>query len=104
MAIIAFVIELRQGEMHSTCEVSALKRVALCAGALALVVYAAFDVWTDDLVIPGKRSNLHLSGLPAWVLTLALCCAAASWLSVVVGHYDQLEDGTDYEAFRLRCR
>jgi len=87
------------GEMHTPNLIPISRRVGSSLGALGLAAYGAFGIWIDDLLIPGKRSSLHLSGLPAWIMGLALLCAAAHLASVVIDHYDTRDNEARYRLF-----
>jgi hypothetical protein len=68
--------------------------------SVLLTGYGAYGLWVDDLYLPGKRGpGIHLHGLAAWVMALAMLCAVASLLSVVVDHYDRRNNETGYKAF-----
>lgn len=90
--------------MHTPNQIPVAQRVGSSLGALGLAAYGAFGVWIDDLLIPGKRSSLHLSGLPAWIMGLALLCAATHLASVVMDHYDRRDNEARYLAFQTWSR
>lgn len=90
--------------MYAHNQIPLARRLCSSLGALGLAAYGAFGIWIDDLLIPGKRSSLHLSGLPAWIMGLALLCAATHMASVVIDHYDRRDNEARYLAFRTWSR
>lgn len=64
-------------------------RILRTLGSLGLIAYGILGVVIDDVVIPGKRNSMHLHGLPAWLMALAMACAAITLIAVVVDHYDR---------------
>ena len=54
---------MRQDEMHTPNLIPISRRIGSSLGALGLAAYGAFGIWIDDLLIPGKRSSLHLSDI-----------------------------------------
>jgi hypothetical protein len=68
-----------------------------------LLIYGTVGVFIDDLYIPGKRNpGIHFHGEPAWIMYGAFVCASANMLSVVVDHYDERNNETNYKLF-ARC-
>lgn len=90
--------------MHTPNLIPVSRRIGSSLGALGLAAYGAFGIWIDDLLIPGKRNSLHLSGLPAWVMGLALLCAATHLASVVIDHYDKRDNEARYVLFQTWSR
>ena len=79
-----------QGALYSPNHIPRGERVTNVLLSAALLAYGTFGVWIDDLYLPGKRSaGIHLHGLPAKVMYLAMLFACANLLAVVVDHYDQ---------------
>lgn len=65
-----------------------------------LLIYGAYGVWVNDLYVAGKRGNgVHLHGAAAEIMYCAMICAALNLGSVVVDHYDQSNNETDYRLF-----
>ncbi len=71
-------------------------RILRTLGSVALLAYGILGVVIDDLVIPGKRSSMHLHGLSAWLMALAIACAAVTLFAVVVDHYDRRNNESVY--------
>ena len=78
--------------------------------SLFLIVYGSYGVLTDDLYIPtsGRRrysstprpnSGMHLHGPAAWCIYLAILCAVACMISMVVDHYDERDNEIKYKQF-----
>jgi hypothetical protein len=69
-----------------------------------LFIYGAYGVWIDDMFVPipkSKRSlmDIHLHGVPAWIMYGAIICACLIMLSVVVDHYDKRNNERYYVLF-----
>ena len=67
--------------------------------SIFLAIYGAYGLWVNDLYIPGKRSGVHLHDVPAWIMYAAFICACLVMLLVVVDHYDQRNNETNYKLF-----
>jgi hypothetical protein len=68
--------------------------------SVALFLYGSYGVYVNDLYIPGKRSRgIHLHDVPCWIMFAAIICACLVMLSVVVDHYDQRNNETNYQLF-----
>lgn len=79
-----------RGALYSPNHIPRDERVKNVVLSAALLAYGTFGVWIDDLYLPGKRSaGIHLHGLPAKVMYLAMLFACANLLAVVVDHYDR---------------
>lgn len=79
-----------RGARYSPNHIPRDERVKNVVLSAALLAYGTFGVWIDDLYMPGKRSaGIHLHGLPAKVMYLAMLFACANLLAVVVDHYDR---------------
>lgn len=69
--------------------------------AAALIAYATFGVYIDDLYIPtSRRRGMHLQSASAWLMCLAIVCAAAVLFALVVDHYDRRNNEHHYERFK----
>jgi len=87
---------------HVPNRIPADKRLFNTLGSLFLIGYGAYGLWTNDLYIPGKRRHgIHLHGIPAVVMFLAILAAAAALLCVVIDHYDRRNNEHRYGAFAL---
>lgn len=76
------------------------ERIQCVIFSVLLFAYGSYGVWVNDLYLPGKRSRgIHLHDVPAWVMYGAMLCACAVMLSVVVDHYDQRNNETNYRLF-----
>ena len=84
---------------HTLNYVAIEGRLLRAAGAIALIGYGLQRIIWDNLVIPTKRGALNLHGLPGWVMALALFCAAAALLAVVIDHYDRRDNEQAYKSF-----
>lgn len=67
------------------------------ATVLVLVLWGGWGVWVDDLVMPARRDALHLHGLSAWLMYAAWLLAAASFVAIVVDHYDKRNNEKRYK-------
>lgn len=80
--------------------ISANERTQSIVVSLLLFAYGSYGVWVNDLYIPGKRSKgIHFHDVPAWIMYGAIICACLVMLSVVVDHYDQGNNETNYKMF-----
>lgn len=79
-------------------------RVFRLLGSLGLIAYGILGVVIDDIVIPGKRTAFHLHGLPAWLMALAMACAAIWLLALVIDHYDRRNNEAIYRAIEEWAR
>lgn len=80
-------------------QVPLASRLLRTAGALVLIVYGVIGVMRDDVIIPGKRSVLHLHGVSGWIMTASMFCAAIVLLSVAVDHFDRRDNEAAYKRF-----
>lgn len=65
-----------------------------------IFVYAAHGVLTDDFYIPGRSAGgTHYHGEPTWILFVAVLCAVANLMSVIVDHYDKRDNVKNYKLF-----
>lgn len=65
-----------------------------------MFLYGTFGIIIDDIYLPSKRRpGTHFHGEAAWILYAAILCAIANMLSVVVDHYDQRNNETNYKLF-----
>jgi hypothetical protein len=68
-----------------------------------LFIYGAYGVWIDDMLIPfpsRRRSmDIHLHGVPAWIMYGAIICACLILLSVILDHYDKRNNERHYALF-----
>lgn len=83
-------------ENHTPNHVPLTTRIFRTLGSLGLISYSILGVLIDDIVIPGKRNSMHLHGLPAWFMALAMVCGAITLISVVVDHYDRKNNEQTY--------
>lgn len=67
--------------------------------SLGLIGYGLIGLLTDDLYLPGKRRGVHLHGTPAFLMFIAMLCAAVVLSSVVVDHYDKRDNERHYRLF-----
>lgn len=77
-------------------------RLLRTAGALVLIVHGVSGVLRDDVIIPTKRSILHLHGVSGWVMAASMFCAAIVLLAVVVDHFDRRDNEASYKRFGRR--
>ena len=86
--------------LHTPNHIPAGERVRNAIFSVLLFAYGSYGVWINDLYIPGKRSKgIHLHDVPAWIMYGAIICACLVMLSVVVDHYDQRNNETNYKMF-----
>ena len=65
-----------------------------------LLAYGSIGIYVDDIFVPGKRSRgVHLHGVPAWLMYIAMLCAVANMVSVVIDHYDTRPNERHYRLF-----
>jgi TRAP-type C4-dicarboxylate transport system permease small subunit len=87
-------------DLHTPNHIPAGERVRNAIFSVLLFAYGSYGVWINDLYIPGKRSKgIHLHDVPAWIMYGAIICACLVMLSVVVDHYDQRNNETNYKLF-----
>jgi hypothetical protein len=67
--------------------------------SLALLIYGANGIYTDDLYIPGKRGGIHFSGLSTWLAYAGIICLCVSLLSIIIDHYDKRDNEHKYYEF-----
>ena len=94
---------MSQEPPHKPNRNSLSRRIASGFAALALSAYGVYGIFVDDLLIPG-RSSLHLTGLSAWIMGLALLCAAIHLALVLVDHFDKPDYKAPYELLQTRLR
>ena len=76
------------------------ERVVHAVLSVFLIGYGLFGVITDELFIPGKRTRgVHLHGMPAALMFVAMLSASAVLMSVVIDHYDQRNNERNYKLF-----
>lgn len=85
--------------IYTPNQIPAWKRVSYTIASGFLIVYGLHGLWTNNLVIPGRRLGAHLHGAAAWVMFLAILCACAVMLSAVIDHYDEENNETKYWVF-----
>lgn len=73
-------------------QVPLASRLLRTAGALVLIVHGVLGIIRDDVIIPTKKSVLHLHGISGWVTIASMFCAAIVLLSVVVDHFDRRDN------------
>ncbi len=67
--------------------------------AIGFTVYGGYGVYKDDLYIPFKSGEIHLSGESAWIMYAALICGCIYFLTIVVDHYDKRDNEIKYYMF-----
>jgi TRAP-type C4-dicarboxylate transport system permease small subunit len=68
--------------------------------SILLFAYGSYEVWVNDLYIPGKRSKgIHLYDVPAWIMYGAIICACLAMFSVVIDYYDKRNNEAGYKLF-----
>jgi hypothetical protein len=78
------------GSLYSPNHIPRGERIKNVLLSSVLLAYGTFGIWIDDLYLPGKRGpGVHLHGVPAKVMYVAMLFACANLLTVVVDHYDQ---------------
>jgi hypothetical protein len=74
-----------------------LKNILLSS---ALLTYGTYGILIDDLFLPGRRGpGIHLHGIPAKVMYVAMLFACANLLAVVIDHYDTRNNEHNYRRF-----
>lgn len=91
---------MRKNSFYTPNQIPAKERIQYIAFSILLFTYGTYGVWVNDLYIPGKRSRgIHLHDVPAWIMYGAMICACLVMLSVVVDHYDERNNETNYKLF-----
>jgi hypothetical protein len=67
------------------------------ATVLILVFWGSWGVWVDDLMMPAKRSTLHLHGVSAWLMYTSWLLAALSFVAIIVDHFDKRNNEKNYK-------
>jgi O-antigen/teichoic acid export membrane protein len=92
--------EKRNNKGHNPNHIPSGERTMNIIFSSIMFLYGTFGIIIDDLYIPGKRSpGAHFHGETAWILYGAFLCAIANMMSVVVDHYDQRNNETNYKLF-----
>jgi hypothetical protein len=94
-------IDAIHGQAHVPNQIPGETRVNYVLWSLALILYGAAGLAGNVITIPTIPGALHFQGLAAWVLFAAILAAAASWLSVVLDHYDESDNESQYRNFAL---
>lgn len=84
---------------HTPNHVPLTSRLLRTAGALVLIVHGVIGILRDDVIIPAKRSVLHLHGVAGWITAGSMFCAALVLLAVVVDHFDRRNNEAAYRRF-----
>jgi hypothetical protein len=91
---------MRKDTFYTPNQIPAKERLQYTVFSILLFAYGTYGVWVNDLYIPGKRSRgIHLHDVPAWIMYGAMICACLVMLSVVVDHYDERNNETNYKLF-----
>lgn len=91
---------MRERSLYTPNHIPAKERILSIVFSLFLFLYGTYGVWVNDLYMPGKRSGgIHLHDVPAWIMYGAITCACLVMLSVVVDHYDERNNETNYKLF-----
>ena len=78
------------------------RRLGAALIALLMMAYGVFGIYRNDLPLPlGRRNSLtiHLHDGSAWLMFLALLCAAANFLTLLADHYDTRNNEARYRRF-----
>ena len=84
---------------HTPNHVPLTSRLLRTAGALVLIGHGVIGILRDDVIIPTKRSVLHLHGVAGWITAASMFCAALVLLAVVVDHFDRRNNEAAYQHF-----
>jgi len=91
---------MRKDFFYTPNHIPAEERTKNILSSITLFLYGSYGVYVNDLYIPGKRSKgIHLHDVPCWIMFGAIICACLVMLSVVVDHYDQRNNETNYRLF-----
>ena len=83
--------------IHMPNSIPRSERISYLIFSALLLAYGSYGVWTNDLYVPGRRSNgIHLHDVPAWIMYGAIVCACLVMLSVVLDHYDRRNNERHY--------
>jgi hypothetical protein len=80
------------------------RRAMNALGSVALLAYAAYAVYADDFLMPGRRTDLHFHGVSAWLAAAGCLMIALDLVSQVVDHYDRRANESTYERFSCSAR
>jgi hypothetical protein len=88
------------GRLYSPNHIPASTRRQYIFFSALLILYGLFGAWIGDIYVPGKRGpGAHFRGVPLWFLVGAMAAAVANMISVVVDHYDERNNETNYRKF-----
>lgn len=89
--------EDQQTSAHTPNHIPIRTRFFYILYSAALLLYAGYGLWTDDIYIPGKRSEgMHLHGPAAWSMAGAFAMGALNLIAVVIDHFDTRNNETNY--------
>ena len=71
---------------------------------IALLIYGAQGIYTDDLYIPGKGGGTHYSGTSIWLVYAGIICLCMYLISIVIDHYDKRDNEHYYYKFGKSIR
>lgn len=94
-----------EAEPHVPNRIPLVERVLNVVLSASLIVSGTQGVLNNDIHVPGKRSDgFHVHGFPMWLIYLAMLCAVANLIAVVVDHYDHRDNERDYKRFARRTQ
>lgn len=89
-----------QGTRYSPNHIPRSERIWNTVLSSIVLAYGCHGLSVNDLYMPGKRGpGIHFHDLPAWIMFAAMLCACANMISVIVDHYDQRNNETNYRRF-----
>lgn len=90
----------QEEQIYTPNHIPASERASSIIFSSILLIYGIIGFAIDDLYIPGKHSKgVHLHGEPLWIALGAFALAIANLMSVVVDHYDNRNNETNYRLF-----
>lgn len=86
-------------QSYTPNQIPLASRLLRTAGAIVLIAHGVIGVLNDDVIIPTKRSVIHLHGISGWVMAASIFCAALVLVSAVVDHFDRRDNEATYKRF-----
>ena len=73
--------------------------------ALVLIAYCGLSLYNDTFYLPAKSGQgLTLHGARAAIMCMAILCATACLVSMVMDHYDERDNEEAYKLFAMRAK
>jgi magnesium-transporting ATPase (P-type) len=73
--------------------------------SMVLLAYSVYGLAQDDILLPGKRSGLHLHGSAAWLMACSLVCASTCMLTpIIFQHFGSKSRAASYRNLATICK